>query len=605
MTKGLDFTTDERLARDLGLSLRTEGMVPAKGVSFELALAAGIVPLDASQSGFSIALTSSEAVLRASAHHDLKHRDDVVVMPVKAFRNMLRQSARETILHNASHGLAKTRPGQSAASGATRRQAIAGLIVTTIFIWCLFAFPQAALILLAILTLPIFGTMLVLRLGAVIDGWTPDPVPSLPLSDKRLPIYTILVPLYRETAVLDQLLTALLALDYPVERLDIKILVEEDDASTREALALLDLAAHIDVIVAPSGRPQTKPRALNIGLMEARGELLTIYDAEDRPDPRQLRLAANLFDRQPPDVACLQARLVIDNADDTLLTRMFALEYAALFDVINIGLIRSGAPVLLGGTSNHFRTGILRQIGGWDAWNVTEDADLSFRLLRSGYRISDLPSATLEEAPASLKPWFKQRVRWMKGFLQTLITHSRNPRALTSELGWKNSLVLLSLCAGTLLSALSYPIFLLMTVGSLMLHGWPSADTFAEAAVIGIWLTMFAGGLVALLAPAILGASHRGIADLLWFAPLLPLYCMLISAAAFMALIEYVRAPFQWNKTDHGFAQTSRLSRGAKSALGDAPVQTEQSTSGAGSAPTRDQSTTGLSPARGQPAVPT
>jgi glycosyltransferase XagB len=554
-------TADVILATSLGLSWRTEGIVPAKDVVFQPAMAAGLVALDQSLSGFRFAITPTEAVLRASVTDALRDRQDVVVMPVAAFRTMLRDHARDEILATASHGLEHQRPGESAAAGLSLGQKLTGCLVAAALIWSLVSQPQVALIILAILTLPIFAVLLVLRIGAVIDGWEPDPVPVLPIPDHKLPVYTVLVPLYREAAVLDQLLTALLALDYPPTRLDIKILVEDSDQLTRDALSNTGLPAHIDVIVAPRGVPQTKPRALNIGLMEARGELLTIYDAEDRPDPRQLRLSANLFARHKADVACLQGRLVIDNADDTLLTRMFALEYAALFDVINIGLIRAGVPVLLGGTSNHFRTGILREVGGWDAFNVTEDADLSFRLLRAGFAIRDLPSATLEEAPAAFGPWLNQRIRWMKGFLQTLITHTREPRKLVGDLGLKNAMVLLSLCGGTLLSALCYPLFLLATGITLAIYGLPSADTLAEAALIGVWITMFGGGVLALVLPVMLGASHRGISDLLWFTPVLPLYFLLVSAAAFLALVEYVRAPSQWNKTEHGLAKTSRLLR--------------------------------------------
>lgn len=549
---------EDILARELGLQRQDQGMVAAHNVPCELARVAGIVQLDEAQSGFRIAITPTKAVLAAFRRHDLRNRTDVVVMSPAAFGAMLDDRVGAVLAEQASLGLERQQPGFSAMTGMSRRQRIGGMMLVAVLFACLMAYPRAALLVLAILTIPVFATLLVLRLGAAIDGWWQEAPPALPAGDARLPVYTVLVPLHREAAVLEQLLKALLALDYPPDRLDIKILVEENDTATRQALALRILPAHVQVVVARRGLPQTKPRALNIGLMQARGTLLTIYDAEDRPDPRQLRLAANLFARHAPTVACLQGHLVIDNVDDSLLTRMFALEYAALFDVINTGLIRAGAPVLLGGTSNHFRTDALRHIGGWDAWNVTEDADLSFRLLRFGYRIADLPSATLEEAPVRLVPWFKQRTRWMKGFLQTCITHTRQPRRLVSELGWKNTLVLLSLCAGTLLSALIYPLFLLTTLAGLAIYGLPQATTLADAGMIGIWLTMFVGGLIVLLAPVTIGAMHRGIADLLWLAPLLPLYCLLVSAAAFMALVEYVHAPSQWNKTDHGLARTLR-----------------------------------------------
>jgi cellulose synthase/poly-beta-1,6-N-acetylglucosamine synthase-like glycosyltransferase len=157
---------------------------------------------------------------------------------------------------------------------------------------------------------------------------------------------------------------------------------------------VLDLPASMEIIVAPRGPPQTKPRALNVALALARGAFTVIYDAEDLPGRRQLRTAAARFAVSGPEVACLQARLSIYDPGRNALTRLFAIEYAALFEVINPGLIALGHPILLGGTSNHFRTQVLQVGRGWDAWNVTEDADLSIRLARAGFRIGDLPLST-------------------------------------------------------------------------------------------------------------------------------------------------------------------------------------------------------------------
>lgn len=547
-----------------GLAFSEQPLRPASGLAFQHAIAAGIAPLD--ETGrYRLALAPGPAESGALAQHDLSDRPDIVVMPRPTFRRMLRRHAREQIVHHASHHLAEIRPDLSARAGLNLRQALALAALAMALLASAQLSGTAAFLLLAFFTTPVFTSLLVLRLGAMIDAWTPAAAPATPLPDAELPLYTLLVPLYREAAVLDRLIEALLGLDYPADKLDIKIIVEECDGQTREALAARLLPAHIDVLVAPDGLPRTKPRALNIGLIEARGELLAIFDAEDRPDPRQLRVAANLFRRLPRRVACLQGRLVIENVDDSWLTRFFALEYAALFDVVNSGLMRSGLPVLLGGTSNHFRTRVLRAVGGWDAWNVTEDADLAFRLIRSGYRMADLPSATYEEAPPALRPWFSQRVRWMKGFMQTLITHTRTPLRFLHEAGAPQGLTLASLCAGTLLSVLSYPLFIIGFALSYLTHGaaWP--DTTIEAVATGIWVTLLAGGLVALVAPAIVGVRHRGLTDLLWCTPLMPLYCLLISAAAWSALAEYVRAPTRWNKTEHGLARSSRYRRQAPS----------------------------------------
>lgn len=543
-----------------GLAWQDEGLKAANPAAFQHAIAAGIALLDGS-SGHRVALSPSPACQQALSRHDLSGREDIVVMPAMAFRAMMRDAAREHILDEASHGLERRRPGESARQGMSARQGAAlSLLAITVTLLALHS-TSFALAALAAMATPVFGSLVALRLGAVIDAWTPARTPATPLPDARLPIYTVLVPIYREAAVLRQLIGALIALDYPADRLDIKILVEEGDSETREALAAFALPAHVDILVAPEGEPRTKPRALNIGLMEARGSLVTIYDAEDRPDPRQLRVAANLFRQLPETVACLQGRLVIDNVEDSLLTRFFALEYAALFDVVNAGLIRGGLPVLLGGTSNHFRAGILRKVGGWDAWNVTEDADLAFRLVRNGYSIADLPSMTLEEAPSSPRAWFHQRVRWMKGFLQTLVTHLRQPLVFVRQAGLRPGLTLVSLCAGTLLSMLTYPIFMVAGIAMYTIHGGIQVDGLLGAALVGVWLTLLCGGMIALIAPVLLGARHRGLTDILWLAPAMPIYCLLVSAAAWAGLIEHARAPFRWNKTEHGLAKTSRAGR--------------------------------------------
>ena len=222
--------------------------------------------------------------------------------------------------------------------------------------------------------------------------------------------------------------------DYPRSKLDIKLVVERDDEAARRALKSLDLPARYEIVVAPSGLPATKPRALNVALPAARGALVVVYDAEDEPDADQLRLAAARFAAEPY-VHCLQAALTIDNAADSWISAMFAIEYATLFDLIDPGFAALDLPIPLGGTSNHFRVDTLKRVGGWDAWNVTEDADLGMRLASAGARVGALASSTTEEAPAEFAAWFRQRVRWQKGWMQTLIVHSRRPLRFARALG--------------------------------------------------------------------------------------------------------------------------------------------------------------------------
>lgn len=377
--------------------------------------------------------------------------------------------------------------------------------------------------------------------------------------DSRLPVYTVAVPLYREEAVLRQLVKALSALDYPAAKLDIRLLIEADDAGMRAALADLAPPAHFSVVIVPPGAPRTKPRALNLALLEARGTLFTIYDAEDVPDPQQLRLAAARFQRAPAELACLQARLVIDHPKEGLLPALFALEYAGLFEVLNPGLLRIPLPIMLGGTSNHFRTVALRMVGGWDAWNVTEDADLGLRLVRAGYRIGDLPSNTREEAPLTVPAWLKQRSRWIKGYIQTLVTHSRAPLTLFREAGIPATLTFLSLALGTVVAALGYPVFVVAAVLAFQDGSLLTPINQIGSLTSTIALTIMITGSIAMFAPPALGALRSGAPALLMLVPLLPLYYALVSVAAWLALYEYFANRFAWNKTMHGLARQRGL----------------------------------------------
>ena len=271
----------------------------------------------------------------------------------------------------------------------------------------------ASELLLAVIFLAWLGLRLI---GLVIDPRPPDP--PLSLRDDELPVYTIISALYREAASVDGLLSAIERLDYPHEKLDVKLVIEADDADTAAAIAARKSRIPVEVITAPDCEPRTKPKALNVALPFARGNFTVIYDAEDRPEPRQLRRALQSFAAAGDDLACVQACLSIDNTADSWLARLFTAEYAGQFDIFLPGIAALRLPMPLGGSSNHFRTATLRHVGGWDAYNVTEDADLGVRLARFGYRVGTIDSTTYEEAPARLGLWLRQRTRWFKGWMR-------------------------------------------------------------------------------------------------------------------------------------------------------------------------------------------
>ncbi|WP_457796063.1 glycosyltransferase [Methylocystis sp. S23] len=219
---------------------------------------------------------------------------------------------------------------------------------------CVFAPFEPARLAVAFALAGAFLASVLLRLGACAASFARDEPPGW-IEDARLPVYTVVIALYREAAVARQLARAIDRFDYPRAKLDVKFVVECDDEATAAALRASPPRAPHEIVVAPEGAPRTKPRALNIAMPLARGALVAVYDAEDIPDGRQLRRAAALFAAAPESVACLQASLVIDNGALNWMTGLFALEYAALFDVYNKGLAALGLPIFLGGTSNHFR----------------------------------------------------------------------------------------------------------------------------------------------------------------------------------------------------------------------------------------------------------
>ncbi|WOI53403.1 glycosyltransferase family 2 protein [Parvularcula sp. LCG005] len=370
--------------------------------------------------------------------------------------------------------------------------------------------------------------------------------PDVP-DEAALPVVTILCPLYREAFSVPGLIGALAALNYPRDRLDIKILLEADDFETIAAALALCTAPEFDLVFVPPSEPRTKPKACNFALWSARGDILVIYDAEDRPEPDQLLKAAAQFAALPDDVVCLQARLNYYNRSDSWLTRLFAIEYALLFDIVLPGLARLRAPLPLGGTSNLFRTKALMAVGGWDAFNVTEDADLGLRLAAAGLHTRTLDSTTYEEATGQVGPWLRQRSRWIKGYMQTWAVHARRGPALP----WREGLSLHLVVGSVIISSLMNPIF------------W---------CLYGLWLTGVVPGFDNLFPPPLnylatialllgnachlwmfmLAPLRRRWFDLVPYALLAPIYWVLQSAAGYRAAAQFITSPHYWEKTSHG-----------------------------------------------------
>ncbi|WP_236961460.1 glycosyltransferase family 2 protein [Methylobacterium sp. XJLW] len=572
----------EALARALGAPY-LDGPIPfGLGLRFPDSLVAGLAPLAPGSVSPWVLAPRGRAIadlLDAPGRAPCRAAMPAITSPTR-LREAVFAAIPEQVADHAAHDLRRRAPERATApEPALRWLLVLALAVTAALCLCA-ALPPPLTRAVVIAGQILFLAMAALRIAALAIAAPVEPEAVAPLAEADLPVYTVLVPLHREAAVVPDLLRALSALDYPAAKLDIKLLLEADDAETASALPRDTLPARFEVITVPPGGPRTKPRALNAALPLARGALLTVYDAEDVPDPGQLRLAAALFARLPARTACLQGRLVIDNAGDSYLARVFALEYAGLFDVLNPAFARCGLPVPLGGTSMHLRTAVVRALHGWDAHNVTEDADLGLRLALAGYTVGDLPSPTFEEAPARLGPWLGQRTRWLKGLVQTSLTHGRRPLDTARSLGGLETLCAVALVPGTVASALAYPVCLVAAAWSFLVLEIPAAPAFLDNLPTGLAITLFGTGLAALVLPALAGCARRGWGDLAQSVPWMPVYFLLVSLAAWLALIELVRAPLRWNKTRHGLARTSRSGRRARRGRPATPCDTARGPDG-------------------------
>lgn len=446
------------------------------------------------------------------------------------------------------------RAGDSTSSGKSRIGLLAAIAAGLATAGLIVAFPLPMVVVPPLILAPAFLLAPLAVLTAAVESLRTSPSPHrLALGD--LPRYSVLVPLYRESNIVEDLVGHLAAIEYPRDRIEVFLLVEEDDSETRQAVCRARLPAWFRVITVPPGEPRTKPRALNVALPFCTGDYVVVYDAEDEPEVDQLLRAAARFREMPADVACLQARLGISNSYDGFLTRRFAIDYAALFDCIKSGSANAGWAVPLGGSSNHFRLAALRAAGAWDAWNVTEDADLGVRLARLGWRVEDLVSTTWEEAPNTLGAWMNQRTRWMKGWIQSAIVHLRAPLELLAALGPFRTTVLASMTFAMLVGSALYPLFLLAIIVRLAdpmpLGSGGGLLAIGDTTII----VLVAIALLAEAVPDAIALKRRKALHLLPFVVLAPITHLLTSFAMWRAMVELVRRPYHWHKTMHGAAK--------------------------------------------------
>ena len=481
----------------------------------------------------------------------------VVVTTPQNFVQSVDRRYGSLIAHHANCRMADVAPWLSAEKLFGRLSMVLTAILVLLFGMAVFAIPEVwNLFAFGVMLFPSLPSVQFKALAMIATGGSE--IAHSAISDRDLPTYSVLVPIYREGRIVPQLIERLKRIDYPRAKLEIKILVEIDDVESRKALESEKLPSFFEVVLCPLGNPRTKPRALNIGLAYAKGDCVVVFDAEDEPDPDQLRKAAAYFAQSDPKLGCIQARLAIDNATDSWLARMFALEYAGLFDGLLPGMSVTRQPIPLGGTSNHFRRATLEKCLGWDAWNVTEDADLGLRLAWLGYHCTVMDSTTWEEAPTSFTAWFNQRTRWLKGWMQTVCVLMRPLPSRRSRIPALKQFEIAVISTSSVVSALFHPLLLL--IPGLLLA--PSSEMVIRSTLhLTLWsfvsIIFVVSGLLSLAIISV-GAHRRGfrlrLRDLFFFF----LYSLIKTLAAWRALVEFMVAPSHWHKTEHGLARSSR-----------------------------------------------
>ena len=498
----------------------------------------------------------------------------------------------------------ETHPGGSAIEVSSRWQQLryfliaVGLLLLLKFRWDYFLFFVTAFLMFW------YAAAVIFRGGAAVLSWfgrgeeivTDEEAAAV--TEEELPVYTVFLPLYHEANIAAKIVHNIGKLDYPKEKLEVMLLLEADDDETRLALENTDLPPYCRVLTIPDLPPKTKPRACNFGLAQARGEFCVIYDAEDAPEPDQLRKAYVVFRRDPEKkVLCVQGKLNYFNSRYNLLTRLFTVEYSTYFDLTLPGYQLFRLPLPLGGTSNHFRTEILRGIGGWDPFNVTEDCDLGLRIYEYGYKTKLVNSTTYEEANSQLWIWMRQRSRWVKGFVQTHLVHYRNPFRTVKRLGLYGAFGGFLAVGGSAMMMLTNLIFwaVLLIYGALLLHGVCSGvpvfdlivgpqqtGGYDGARIFGVTLRawplvyygtgedpfwsifsqiFFLGSLIMFFANFIfigIGVAACVKRKFYWLIPaalLMPFYWLLISLAAWKGFAQIFTKPFYWEKTRHGLTE--------------------------------------------------
>ncbi|MEX0345256.1 MAG: glycosyltransferase family 2 protein [Rhizobiaceae bacterium] len=480
-----------------------------------------------------------------------KISDRIDIVAPKSLREALLKKAQPLLAGRAVAGLFERYPQLSARIVANAMQGFSLGLIAALILFGLLFYPSLAIAALHCVFSLGFLSCVALRVAAAIRAKSPTKFKCLPIRTDPLPKYSVLVALYKEAEMVPHLLSSLGRLYWPQSKLEILLILEDDDLETIGALQIQRLPPNVQILTVSRLGPRTKPKALSYAIPVISGEFVAIYDAEDAPHPFQLLEAWNAFRKNGERLACVQAPLHIRNGNRNLLTKHFAFEYAALFRGLLPALARNDLFFPLGGTSNHFKVAALKQVMVWDPYNVTEDADMAVRLSRFGYSLGMINAPTFEDAPDRFSVWLKQRTRWFKGWMQTFLVHGRSPLSTMRQMSFGSYIVSQILLLGIIISSMSY-IFIILVLISIVAKyiNIASISTFDISLLIVDTTNILLGFFAFLL----LGWRTLGKPEKKGFWKIvltLPGYWVIMSIACWRAAWQLYRQPHLWEKTPH------------------------------------------------------
>lgn len=571
----LKYITQEDLYRDLAIQNnigRVGRKIDFKGseeLPYEIALKYNAVVINQRENSYLLAvkeILSKDGISEIESYMD-KPVEQVLATMIE-IDNFWDQAYGYTRTEKSVFELYDEQPENSAIVTFSRNQQIVILIILLAIILMIVLNYKAAFFSINLFFQSIYALMTILKLFIVLKGANRDAQLRFTkgeldeIDERELPVYTILVPVYKEKEVIKSLIKHIQEFDYPQYKLDVCILLEKDDIETIEIVNSMNLPDNYRAMIVPDCEPRTKPKACNYGLIRAKGEYVVIYDAEDRPEADQLKKVYLSYKKLPDEFVCIQAKLNYFNSSQNILTKWFTQEYSMWFELLLVGIMQIKTPIPLGGTSNHFKVDFLREVGAWDPFNVTEDADLGVRLFKKGYKTAVVDSRTWEEANSRLGNWIRQRSRWIKGYMQTWLVHMRHPVELYKSLGLEGFIGYQAMVLGTPLLPIINPFFWFMLV-----WWYVTRDLWISSLFPGIFYYMaafqfFFGnfmftytntvGMYWVTRDCALNKKQPFSYGLIKYALLTPVYWVLMSVAAYKALFQLIRNPFYWEKTDHG-----------------------------------------------------